>query len=802
MSISEQHLKVRNGLSLNPIFSIYSASMVAVFCALITMVEARVPALFALLALLISYLFTCIFVFGGFRGVLSQSEGGYRSQFQLGLPNGFVLLFCVASLAALFGTYSALGPIAGSGVESTVFKTGGVTQRSKGASSPVAKGVRQKVVASSAIRSASDGKSGVLAPMARSKTAVSRPALELPEPTLASVRSDDLFDTRTIRSRAWAIRASADLPVLLRLPEVLFSILYGDDNTPAVEPNMVVAKQNNNSTARIMVSFLTAPHSSFKNLPAAKTGGIVVVQKRETVVALRPARVTTVEPVTVVQKTAAPDRAASTTVVIAQGDTPSLRPDPVGVASTKQDVQRVVRGAPQKSASKQPPNLLLPPVLASIFYGRPSAALDPSTGEKRAPRLTTLFKTAAPQGIPLTSTGAVTVVAKKPEVSQERHPIALAALADKHRILQARSDGLGGPFSKVTGAIAKQAPQPALGDLVTGSISPREIDAAIRSLRFVPSFAKKAQQIEKTNQSVEQSDKKDLGKAAVGRISSPKPAGGAGTVVLKSEVSAAVSVPRTQKIALAPPTAGARTTEAFKLADVGPSSAGTPTPETRPQVSPIKISADGNTFVQKTSSASAGKVKLDLNSPRPVADDAQSQSKPQKAAVSPEAMRRANEEINSVLRGAEADLKATDLLLDEIDVIWSDHDNNTRPSKAKAKTKVKLEPLPAQKKIAVVINPASEVLIATTEQRKQDALPKAPVGELVALLSPSPGSVELALDESGLSRGAKAPSGSEQQLLGYIREQGSLDRRSSFTECAVVGSDSKLRSCSGRFSKL
>lgn len=798
MSISEQHLKLGNGL-FSPILSVYSASMVGVFCALILMVEAAMPALFALSALLISYLLTCIFIFGSFRGVLNQTNSGDGSQFQLGLPNGFVVLFCVASLFALFGTYSALGPITSGGAKTVAHKTGGITQRNKGSFGPAITIDRQVASEAPTAQSAISGKSGVLAPVVREKPVDATRPIRALQPILASVRSDELIGVRTVRSHAWAIRETANLPVMLRLPEVLFGILYGEDVAPTIEPNMVVAKQNGNSTARIMVSFLTAPHESFKNRPAAKTGGIIVVQKRETVLALRPAGTTVVEPFTVVRKSPETNQATSSETVVARVDPAPVRSDPVGVASTKQDVLKVALADSQRTARAQRPNLLLPPVLASIFYGRPSAALDPTEGQSRAPRLTTLFKTAAPQAIQFAAEESVTVVAKIPDSSRQRHPIALAALADNHRILEASGRGLGGPFNAMSGAATKVA---SIGgdDIVTGSISRRQINSAIRSLRFAPQIEKDA--LQSTKQSSKEAPR-NVG-ASLGRekempvvreqVSQQLPSNRPVTVVLKNQASAEANAPRAQGPAPAALNSSGGVTEAYKLAEEdGASAAVSPALEARGQASPVKISADGNTLIQKTSSVSSGDVKLDLSERPAPAAISETRAKPKKAKVSSEAMRRANEEINSALRGAEADLKDTDVLLEEIDVIWSDHDTKKRRPKAKGRVKR----VPARKENAVVINPASEVLSVSTEARKQDAqlAPQRISAQSLAQSASTPINVALNTAMQRKSVAASAPPKPKQQLLGYIRERGSLKQGNSYTDCAVMGPDSKLRSC-------
>ena len=351
--------------------------MVGVFCALILMVETPWPALCALVALLASYLLTCIFIFGGFRRFSGDGAFGY----QLGLPSGFVILFCVTSLAALFGTYSALDPIAGARQQvSALPKPGTVTLRFK-QSDHTQPGTRQV----SARRSANTDNHVEIAksPARASAAEVKKPdvkiAFDPPKPILASVRTDDLVGTRTVRSHAWAVRESAELPLYLRLPTILFSILYGDD-APAPAADMVIAKQETGSSARIMVSFLTTPAQSFKNHPIPRAGGTLVVRKREareTVVARSPA-VAPPEPITVVQKTEPAD--TTTTTVVAQVEPVAARQDPIAVAGGKRDLQKVASLTP---TAVRTPDVLLPPVLASIFYG-PSRDAKVVKTKKRA----------------------------------------------------------------------------------------------------------------------------------------------------------------------------------------------------------------------------------------------------------------------------------------------------------------------------------------------------------------------------------------------------------------------------------
>ncbi len=786
--------------------------MVGVFCALILMVESPLPTVIALIALLISYLFTCIFIFGSFRGFVSEDEGEAASRLQLGLPGRFVVLFCLSSLAALFGTYSALDPIAGLPTgQSAAANQGTVTLRFKQtAGGPQASKARSATAQSSAVkRGASREKVAVTS---RSQQPAPDVAITFQEqkPILASLRSDELIGRRTIRSHAWAVREVANLPAMLTLPSVLFSILYGEDE-PEARSDMVIAKRETGGSARMMVAFLTSPQNAFKNHPTPRAGGTIVVQKRETVALMRPAP-TQAEPITVVQKTP-----AARTADKPAGAITTAKLDPVAAASTKQDLQQVARTAPAKPTAVRTPDILLPPVLASIFYGRPGA-LEPAKEPRRSPRLTTLFKTSAPDAVKLVAADPVTVVAKTPPVAETlaaakapRHPIALAALADNHRMNRASREALGGPFTKVVsdvqsaGSAGKELQPVVTPSVLTGSISPNQIDSAIRSLRFVPRFKEASEtqrQVKREEAGHQRGAKSDLSAAsgqvvdkagdapqpaAKDAVAPQQPAKKADTVILKQEAST-TAVSGTKVALAALPDDGGRL-----------------------------VPAEGRSTDHNTARLVFGRPDAQMPAPQAAARSAAAQSasqeeepdklrlnlapeKPRKAPLSDEAMRKANEEINSALRGAEADLKDTDALLDEINVIWSEQDKSKRrktkrPDKKAAVELPKAVPAASLAPGAIVIEPAA---VAHSQARPTAAGNKGHKRVRLPALAerkPEPATAEASASDTAAK---SVPKGQKRQLLGYIGEKGSLGKKDSYVACGVVGPDSKLRRCSGR----
>ncbi|NNF77884.1 MAG: hypothetical protein HKN05_07625 [Rhizobiales bacterium] len=724
---------------------------------MILMIDAPWPALCALLALLTSYLLTCIFVFGSFRGLPGDDVKDASVGYQLGLPNGFVILFCVTSLAALFGTYSALDPITGNKPHvSSLPKPGTVTLRFK---QPDHSGSR-KLEASKQLTAnhLSVMKYSANVPVAEGKKPDLTIAFQAQKPILASVRSDDLVGVRTVRSHAWAVRESAELPLFLRLPSILFGILYGED-TPADSADMVVAKQESGSSARIMVSFLTTPAQSFKNHPVQRSGGSLVVRYRVTVVSVSPV-VAPTEPLTVVQKTE-PITNANTTVVVAQLKPEVARRDPVAVGSSKQDLQKV--GSAKPTASRTP-GVLLPPVLASIFYG-PSNAARSIKAEQRTPRLTTLFKTAAPQAVQLVTPDPVTVVAKSFDTAPSRHPIALAALADNHRMDQAYRDGLGGPFSGVyrkldeSSEVMEPSGSRPNAPLTSGAIPTVQIDSALRSLRFAPQAVETQRQAKSERGPLENSVKSDMG-ATQDRAPQKK--------------NAQTKVGRGDSQALPVSTTGRPVTIILKKEAAAP--------RLRKQVA--LVSAPNHTSAAKQNAVPAARSDRakNLDNTRIVT----APKKPTRSPLSAEAMRQANEEINSALRGAEADLKDTDEVLEDINVIWGDYDKKKTSKRVPAKpdTKASLDPSPVAVR-TLVIKPASGSDAKTNEARST-----VPIRLVLKLKEP--------IQPSTLNN--KAPPSrldNDRELLGYITEQESINQRGTFSHCAVRGSNSKLRACRG-----
>lgn len=806
VSISEQQIDLGRGFAINPLFSVYSASMVGVFCALILAVSSPLLTAAALIALLICYLLTCIFIFGSFQGFLSdEGEGDEPSRLQLGLPGRFVVLFCLSSLAALYGTYSALDPIAGAPAGPTfASKEGAVTLRFKqgvevpevAKSQPAGAATRVAKTTETTVESTASKKS---APDLTLNFQEQKREPEL-KPILASVRSDDLIGQRTIRSHAWAVREAADLPTYLKLPSLLFAILYGDDE-PAARADMVIAKRDSGGSARRMVAFLTTPQSAFKNHPAPRAGGTIVVQKRETVALMRPAPAPA-EPITIVQKTPATVVAAApaNSITVAKLDPPAAVRDQVAVTSTKQDLQQATRTAPTKPTAARTPEILLPPVLASIFYGRPGTTLEPVKAAKKAPRLTTLFKTAAPNAVQLVAADPVTVVAKRaPAEPSARHPIALAALADTHRMNKAAPDGLGGPFTgavsdaRGAGTQAEELQPVATPSVITGSISPSQINSALRSLRFVPRFEEKAQtqrQNAKSGVADQVVSKSDGPRQTITKQSvAPEPQPGS-TVILKREAAQPVTGTKVALAALSDdgtpltsPSAGSGKQNAMRLV-VGQE----PLPEAREAL--VQDEAE-----EGTPAPDDDTLRLNL-----------APEEPGEAPLSPEAMREANEEINSALRGAEADLKDTDALLDEINVIWKEQDKTTRrrtkrPDKNAATKPVKSSPAPqaSVEPTRVVIEPAAHSRLAQQPQtvgiKGHKSVAQLP--QPVLLQRPQ----QVAKAAQTVVR--PAPEREKRQLLGYIREQGSLQDRDISVDCGVVGADSKLRRCkAGSANKL
>ncbi len=730
--------------------------MVGVFCALILMIEAPWPALCALLALLGSYLLTCIFIFGSFRRFSRDDVKDGAPSYQLGLPSGFVILFCLTSLAALFGTYSALDPIAGTKPQvSSLPKPGTVTLRFKQSDHARARTLQTSTQLS--VNHLKIEKPAAMAPVSEGEKPDSAIEFKAQKPILASARSDDLVGARTVRSHAWAVRESAELPLFLRLPSILFGILYGDD-APADSADIVVAKQESGSSARIMVSFLTTPAQSFKNHPIQRTGGTLVVRKRETVVSVSPAIAPT-EAITVVQKTE-PETSANTTVVVAQLKSIMARRDPIAVGSSKQDLQKV-RSA--KSTASRTPDVLLPPVLASIFYGPSSAAKAVKT-EKRAPRLTTLLKTAAPQAVQLVTPDPVTVVAKSSDTAPSRHPIALAALADNHRMIEAYTDGLGGPFSGVYGKL-DEAPEAVdslrpSSSLTTGSIPTIQIDSALRSLRFAPQAVSNLRQVKSERSPLQNSLKSDLG-ATQARARQNK--------------NAQTAVGQGDGQAVPTSTSGRSVTIILKKEAAAP--------RPRQKVTLVIAPNRGSSAKQNAISVARSDRVKNLDNARIVIVP----KKPVKAQLSAEAMRQANEEINSALRGAEADLKDTDEVLEEINVIWGDYDSKKTSKRGHAKpdTKASVDP-PSPAVGTLVIKPASG-----TDTKLNEARSMVPIRLVLKLKEPT----------RSLSTISKATSSSssnnDRELLGYITEQESINQRGTFSHCAVLGSNSKLRACRG-----
>ncbi len=779
MSISEQQMDLGEGGSINPTFSIYSASMVGVFCSLILIMDSPLAVLSALAGLLFCYLLTCIFVFGSFRGVLGERSLERSSFWRANLPASLIVLFGLATFAALFGTYSALDPIAGTPSRHIAAgDTGGITYRTKQTNASVTVQTRQPDANQTIAKT--DSRKGPISARARFDT---------PKPILAAARTDDFVGTREFRSHAWAVRETANLPPFLTLPKVLFSILYGDDTPAETVPDMVVAKQSSGGAARIMVSFLTTPQSSFKNHPAPKAGGHLVVVKRETVIAMQPPS-QSVEPITVVAKAPAAQpvlveseaEPANTTIVVARLEPAEARQrDPVAVTSTKQDLEEVTRTTetPLKPTAARAPEILLPPVLASIFYGRPSGA-EPAKVVRRAPRLTTLTKTAARQTVRLIDPDPVTVVAKAAApVQRRRDPIALAALADTHRISQGPSDGLGGPFSVALEAqsAAKQSPQDPQGEagsaLITGSVSPREINSAIRSLRFAPKVEnRQAQEVVISKQrpngkaNSAKSDLRPIASAAQTVSSERFQAGvsrASGTVILKQDAPAKSRDTKVKLAAL--PDDSLRTDAA--------------SPQNKKQ-----------NVVRRIAPVSAPKTDVEASG--------EAAERPSKSQLSKDALREANEEIDSALRGAEADLKDTDDLLDEIDVIWSDQDKAAQGRKKRPDTNAsvvpKLVPV-SSRKGHVIIQPAASHTNSSPAQHAQEIVQ-------LPVLTNSGRQDRIQLTDQNASVSAEGPQprrqAPEQQLLGYISEKGSLKKNSRFVDCAVFGPDSKMRNCAKR----
>ena len=790
MSISRQQVDLGEGLSFNPMFSIYSASMVGVFCALVLIMDAPLAVVCALVGLLFCYLLTCIFVFGSFRGFSGEIWPKKPLDLRSGFASSPVILFFVTTLAAVVGTYAALDPIATVPSQQVAeSSSGGVTLRlkqSSGTTGTVAVQAKRSQSAQTVSKQASKTDS-------RERPVASEPVSDTPKPILAAARSDDLVGAREFRSHAWAVRETANLPAFLTLPEILFSILYGDDAPVAPVPDMVVAKQSAGGAARIMVSFLTTPQGSFKNHPVPKAGGHLVVPKRETVIAMQPPSAP-LEPVTVVAKAPAPalltddERSSNTTVVVARLETEAVRRDPVAVSSTKQDLEEVTRTTtPLKPTAARTPEILLPPVLASIFYGGPNGIVRDKVVRK-APRLTTLTKTSARQTVKLVEPDPVTVVAKsRPAVQRRRHPIALAALADAHRLSESAPDGLGGPFSVVTDPTPQAArpADPASSDtdepaLVTGSISPQQINSAIRSLRFAPRFEEQ-KALARERKPNRQGAKSDLGpiaakqgsgdEAVPSNLPQARPSDARGTVILKHEASK----PRGPlKVALA------------EVTDDGSSDSQASAPRNRKQ----------NAFRTGVTGADVGQGEMkpesnpELGSAREV---------PKKSPLSEAALRKANEEINSALRGAEADLKDTDDLLDEIDVIWSDHDKAAkRPTKRRPDTNASaapalLVPVTARKG-HVIIRPAAHTR-STVDDGARDVVRLPVLSKPSSEQGPKGNLAAIGGGVSSKKPAAAAQSApKDRQLLGYIREQGELMDKQ-HVDCAVVGLDSKLRSC-------
>ena len=137
-------------------------------------------------------------------------------------------------------------------------------------------------------------------------------------------------------------------------------------------------------------------------------------------------------------------------------------------------------------------------------------------------------------------------------------------------------------------------------------------------------------------------------------------------------------------------------------------------------------------------------------------------------------MRDANAEINSVLRGAEADLKDTDQLLREIDVIWREYDEAARGAKdPRRDARAVTGRAPAE----VIIEPASSAGHAPANARPPPA---------VTVVYMPPRTTTLSQPKTG------------DQLLGYIREQDTLNHKGDFSDCGVLDEQQQhLRSCLG-----